>query len=109
MTAIQPLQAIFPGSSPNVTCVAEFDDAVNVPLIVNIMFGTSEDLIDSDYLVRMESYTRYTRTFTIKNLQRNLQYICIFLTLYSELSAPYILMQQNSSMAYAYVNVSVSK
>ena len=109
MTAIPPSQAIFSGSSPNVTCVAEFDDTVDVPLVVGIMFGTIEDLIDSDYSVHMESYTRYTRTFTIKNLQHNLEYICVFPPPYSELSAPYILMDLNSSMAYAYVNVSISK
>lgn len=45
MTAIQSIQTIFPGSSPNVTCVAEFDDMVDVPLDVNITFGTGSSLI----------------------------------------------------------------
>ena len=111
MTAIQPMRAIFPGSSLNVTCLAEFDDTVDVPLIVNITFGSGEELIDSDYPVHMESYTRYARTFTIKNIRESQEYTCAFLLLYSELSALYILMHQNDSMAsvYAYLNVSISK
>ena len=111
MTAIQPMQPIFHESSPNVTCVAEFDDTVDVPLVVDITFGTSEDLIDSDYSVHIENYTRYTKTFTIRNIRESQEYICAFLILYSKLPALYILMHQNSSMAsvYAHLNVSISK
>ena len=69
VSAIPPSQAVFNGSSFNVTCVAEFDDTVDVPLIIHIMFTTRKYVIDTDYAVNMESHTRYTRTFTIENFQ----------------------------------------
>ena len=56
MTAIQSIQTIFPGSSPNITCVAEFDDMVVVPLDINITFGTGSSLVDSNHSVYIESY-----------------------------------------------------
>ena len=110
MAAIQSIQTIFPGSSPNVTCVAEFDDTVDVPLNINITFGTGSSLIDSNYSVHMESSTRYTRTFTIKNIQDNEEYNCVFLLLYnSEPSISYIVLLQNISMFDASLNVLISK
>ena len=112
VTAIQPIQPIFPGSSPNVTCVTEFDDTVDVPLDIIIMFGTSSSSIDSDYSVHMESSSRYTKTFTIKNIQDSEEYICVFLLLYSEPSISYIFFpktSQNISIFYVSLNVSISK
>jgi hypothetical protein len=106
VTAIQSIQPIFPGSSPNVTCVAELDDTVDVPLVVTIMFGTTELPIDSDYSVHMESYTRYTRTFTIENIRESQEYICVFMLLYSD---PSILLPQNMSVFDISLNVSISK
>ena len=111
MTAIPPSQAIFAGSSPNVTCVAEFDDTVDIPLMFMITFSTGNDIIVSDYSVQMESYMRYTRTFTIENVQKSQEYNCAFMPPYSELSPMYILMPQNDLMAsiFASVNISISE
>ena len=111
MTAIQPSQAIFVGSSPSFTCVAEFDDTVDVPLVVSIVAFADQQIIRSDYSVQAEGYRRYTRTFTIKNVQPNLEYVCVFSPPYSELSASYILMDQNNSMAsvHVFVDISISK
>ena len=114
MTAIQPIQSIFPGSSPNVTCVAEFDDTVDVALDVTIiLFGTNEHPTDSDYSVHMESYALYTRIFTIKNIRENQEYTCVFYIQYTEPIMLYIkfFLPQNSSVLYYYtsLNVSISK
>ena len=111
MTAIPPSQAIFAGSSPSVTCVAEFDDTVDVPLIFMIMFSTGNDIVESDYSVQMESYMRYTRTFTIENIQKSQEYNCAFMPPYSELSPTYILMPQIDLMdsIIASVNVLISE
>ena len=111
MTAIPPSQSIFAGSSPNVTCVAEFDDTVDVPLILIIMFSTGYTLIESEYSVHMESYTRYTRTFTIKKIQATEEYTCAVLPPYTELPSPYILMHPGGLLAsvYAHLNVPISE
>ena len=111
MSAIPPSQAIFAGSSPNVTCVAEFDDTVDVPLVLDIMFSTVGTIIESEYSVHMESYTRYTRTFTIKNIQATQEYTCAVLPPYSELPSSYILMVEGGfmSLVYACLNVSISE
>ena len=109
-TAIPPSQAIFAGSSPNITCVAEFDNTVDVPLILNIVLAGS-DPVETDYLVQMESYMRYTRTFTIENIQESQEYTCAILSLYSELSPMYILVHHTDLMdsIIASVNVSISE
>ena len=114
VTAIQSIQPIFPGSSPNVTCVAEFDDTVDVPLDVTIiLFGTNERQISSNYLVHMESYARYTRTFTIKNIEESQEYTCVFYNIqYTEPTVLYIksfLPQNSSVLYYASLNISISK
>jgi hypothetical protein len=107
ITVIPPSQAIFVGSSPNVTCVAEFNDTVDVPLVVTIILATSALLIDSDYSVHMESYARYTRIFTIKNIRESQTYFCGVYPYYSELSL-HILMHQLDQV-YAYREISISK
>ena len=110
MSAIPPSQAVFNGSSFNITCVVEFNDTVDVPLIINIMLATSKNAIDDDYAVNMESRTRYTRTFTIENFQYNEEYICTFLPPFSELLPLYILTYDMATdQVYALVNVMISK
>jgi hypothetical protein len=114
VTAIQSMQPIFPGSSPNVTCVAEFDDTVDVPLDATIiLYRNNEHQIDSDYSVHRESNARYTKTFTINNIRESQEYTCVFVLIYSEPSVLYILLPQNSSMTsttfHAFLNVSISK
>ena len=108
MTAIPPSQAIFAGSSPNVTCVAEFDDTVDIPLMFMITFSTGNDVIKSDYSVQMESYMRYMKTFTIENITKSQEYKCAFTSPFSGLSALYILVYQNDIIT-ASVNVLISE
>ena len=108
VTAILSSQVIFAGSSLNVTCVAQFDDTVDAPLIIDIMCASSGDIIEPDHSVQMESYTQYTRTFTIENIKKSQEYTCAFMPPYSELSAMYILMPQNGLIS-ASVNVSISE
>ena len=110
VTAIQPLQALFAGSSPNFTCVAEFDDTVDVPLVVNIAAFADMQNIETDYSVQVESYRRYTKKFTINSLQPNVAFSCVVNPPYSE-STLNILMQNNNitPVAYSFVNISVSK
>lgn len=109
VTAILPSQAIFVGSSPNVTCVLEFDSTVDVPLVVDILFVPAAEhfLIDSDYPVHMESFTRYTRVFTISNIQSTQVSACVFHLPYNERSS-FILVHQMDSVT-TYVNISISK
>ena len=111
MSAIPPSQAIFAGSSPNVTCVAEFDGTVDVPLILSIIFSTGDTNIESEYSIHMESYTRYTRTFTIKNIEATQEYTCAVLPPHTELPSSYILMVEGglSASVYARLNVSISE
>ena len=110
VTIVLPSQAVFVGSSPNVTCVAEFNDTVDVPLNINITFGMREQnlIIDSDYSVHMRSYTRYTRNFTVNNIQENHEYACVIYPPYSELSSIYILLHEVGPL-YAYGNIQISK
>ena len=107
VTAIPPSQAVFVGSSPNITCVLELDSTVDVPLAVDILFVDEHVLIDSDYPVHMEGYTRYTRVFTISNVQATQVGACIFYPPYNEGSS-FILVHQMDSIT-AYVNISISK
>ena len=72
------------------------------------MFASSVDIIEPDHSVQMESYTQYTRTFTIENIKESQEYTCTFIPPYSELSAMYILMYENDSI-YASVNVLISE
>ena len=106
---IPPSQAIFVGSSPNVTCVAEFDDTVDVPLTVDI--AVTGSAINPDNPVHMENYKRYTKTFTIKNIQASHEYRCFFSPpYYSELSPlNSILMTSTMAPLLISLNVSISK
>ena len=106
VSIVLPSQAIFAGSSPNVTCVAEFNNTVDVPLNINIMFGMREQNLTM-YSVHMESYIRYTRTFTVNSIQENHEYRCaVYPPYYSELS--YILTHEVGPL-YAYGNIPISK
>ena len=109
MTATVSSQAIFAGSSPNVTCVLKFDDTVDVPLVVNILFLAGGNYnMDSDYPVHMESYTRYTKTFT-STVQPNQEYLCVFQPPYMTVSTLYILIPQPNSVITYDVNIPISK
>lgn len=110
MTAIPPSQAIFAGSSPNITCVAEFDDTVDVPLVINFQFVVTDgQIFNFDYPAHMESYRQYRQTFTINNIQTNQQYACVSLApLISGVSPMYILIHQMDSVI-TYMNISISK
>ena len=59
----------------------QFDDTVDIPLMVNITFGPmNEDAIRSNDLVQRESVSRYSRTFTIDSIQATesgKQYVCM--------------------------------
>ena len=109
VSIIPPSQAIFVGSSPNVTCVAEFDDTVDVPLVVNIAVYADGSAINPDYPVHMESYRRYTKTFTVKNIQANQEYLCVFLPQLSEVSPLNILMTSVMESLHVSLTVSISK
>ena len=101
-----PSQAIFTGSSPNITCVAEFDNSVDLPLNMNITFTVDGKPIYSGHSVHMESYMHYTRTFTVENVQAFQAGICSFSSSY-ELSA--FILEHQMDPIYANVNISISK
>ena len=107
VTAILPPQDIFIGSSPSVTCVAAFDESVDLPLNIIIMFAVDQTIINSIHSVHMENYMRYTRTFTIDNIQANQMGICSFQSSYRGLElSEFILDNQNRTFANVYVPIS---
>ena len=109
MSIIPPSQAVFVGSSPNVTCVAAFDDTVDVPLVVTIIVYTDGDEINPDYPIHVESYRRYTKSFTIKDIQASQEYVCSFLPPYSVVSPFSFLMTSTMDPLHVYLTVSISK
>ena len=109
MTAILPPRDIFVGSSPSVTCVAEFDESVDLSLNITIMYtipGDSQIIIDS---VRMENSMRYTRIFTIDNIQVNQMGTCSSQSSYSGLEPLEFILDNPMDITYASVNISISK
>ena len=108
--AILPSQAIFAGSSLNVTCVAEFDGTVDVPLMVDIILWLlPSHEISSDDPVHMENYTRYTRTFVVNNIRARREFICDFSSpYYSQLpQLSYVIHRMDRINTF--VNISISK
>ena len=79
MTATLSSQPIFSGSTPNVTCVAEFNDTVDLPLIIRFGFSVDGNLMDLKNAspAHMESYTKYRDTFTINNIQADRVCACV--------------------------------
>ena len=112
MTAILPSRDIFVGSSPTVTCVAEFDESVDLPLNIIIMYailGDYQIVIDSIHSVYMENSMRYTRTFIIDNIQANQMGICTFQSSYSGLEPLEFILDNPMDISYVFGNISISK
>ena len=113
VTAILPDQDIFIGSSPSITCVAEFDESVDLPLNIMITYaivGDREKSIDSIHSVHMENYMRYTRTFTIDDIQANQMGACSFQPSYSGLKLSEFIFDNPMDIVYTNVNIiSISK
>ena len=111
MTAILPPQDIFVGSSPSVTCVVKFDESVDLPLSIIITFAVGQTIINSIHSVHiMENYImRYTRTFTIDNIQANQMGTCSSQLLYSGLQPSKFILDNPMDIAHASVNISISK
>ena len=112
VTVILPTQDIFVGSSPSVTCVAEFDESVDLPVNITIMYtipGDGQTIIESIDSVHMENSMRYTRTFTIDNIQANQMGTCDFQSSYSGLELSEFILDNQMDTTYATVNISISK
>ncbi len=114
MTAILPSQDVFVGSSPSVTCVAEFDESVDLPLNIIITFGTVDTgghkkTIDSIHSVCMENFMRYTRTFTIDNIQTNQMGTCSFQSSYNGLELSELILDNQMTPVFANVYILISK
>lgn len=78
---IHPSQTIFAGSSPNLTCTVQFDQAVDVLLILHIQFEQvmSESELQLDNDPYMHSYTMYESIFPLNFVEitdSGNQYIC---------------------------------
>ena len=110
VTAILPPQDIFVGSSPSVTCVAEFDESVDFPLNIIIMYyAAGQTVTNSIHSVHMENYMRYTRTFTIDSILANQIGICSFQSSYSGLEPLEFILNNPMDITYANVTISISK
>ena len=109
MTAILPLQDNFVGSSPSVTCVAEFDESVDLPLNIMIMYVVGQIIINSIHSVHMENSMRYTRTFTIDKIPANQMGTCLFQSSYSGLEPSEFILDNPMDITYVNVNISISK
>jgi hypothetical protein len=109
VTAVLPPQDVFVGSSPSVTCVAEFDGSVDLPLNIIIIFGVGYSIIDSIHSVRTENYMRYTRTFIIDNIQANQMGTCGFQSSYSGLELSEFILDNQITQVFANVYISISK
>ena len=112
MTAILPPRDIFVGSSPSVTCVAEFDESVDLPLNITIMYtipGDGQIIIESIDSVHMENSMRYTRAFTIDNIQANQMGACSFRSLYSGLELSEFILDNQMDRTFVNVHVPISK
>ena len=110
VTATLSSQPIFAGSSLNVTCVAEFNDTVDLPLIIKFVFFVDDNIMDLEYdnPAHMESYTKYRDTFTINNIQADRVCACALQPPISVSPVVSILIGQVNQVV-AYVNVSISK
>ena len=86
-----------------------FDDTVDVPLVVNIAVYADGHAINPEYPVHVESYRRYTKIFTIKNIQASQEYVCAVLPPYSVVSPFSILMTSTMDPPYLSMTVSISK
>jgi hypothetical protein len=112
VTAILLSQGIFVGSSPSVTCVATFDGSVDLPLNIIIIFGIlgdHEKTIDSGHSVHMGNYMRYTRTFTIDNIQANLMGTCSLSPAYGSLELSEFILDNQMDLDIANVYIAISK
>ena len=110
MTAILPSQAIFAGSSPNVTCVVEFDDTVDIPLVIDFQFVVADgEIFKYDYPAHMESYRQYRQTFTISNIQTNQQYTCVSQPPSISGVSPMNILIHQMDLIITYFNISISK
>ena len=105
VTVIPLSQTIFVGSSPNFTCTVQFDDTVDIPLIVAIMFEPSP--VHTDGRVHMESYTLYKRTFTLQASHSGQEYVCTSLGSAPTSKSSYILAQPTETSDD--VTISISK
>ena len=113
VTATLSSQPIFAGSSPNVTCVAEFNDTVDLPLIIRFGFSVDGSLMDLNYdnPAHMESYTKYRDTFTINNIQADQVCACVLQPhdSLSVLSPVMNILIDQMNQIVAHINVSISK
>ena len=74
-----------------------------------IMFTIGQTIINSIHSIHMENSMRYTRTFTINNIQANQLGACNFRSLYSDLELSEFILDNPMDTAYASVNISISK
>ena len=75
VSVIPPSQTIFVGSSPNFTCTVEFDETVDIPVMVVINFGSAT----SDDRLQMESYILHKQVFSLDSVQAihsSQEYVC---------------------------------
>ena len=69
VTVIPPSRTIFVGSSPTFICTVEFDDTVDVLVMVNIIFESAAAMMSVTGAARMESYTLHIKTLTFDSVQ----------------------------------------
>ena len=91
---IPPSHGFFVGSSPNFTCVVQYNDTVDIPLDVTIL-STSHSSP-----VARKSYTQYSRMFALEPVQASDSGSVFGCTVIATGYSPFILPQQETRALY---------